>query len=85
MPRLAVGPLVSPAFVAESWRMARTARVHSIPSATEVAVGLGLLAIYAGAAVVLTWRVAGRFDRWLDRPRLSGATGPARLIEEARC
>jgi hypothetical protein len=79
MPRLAIGPVVTPWFVGESWRLATTAGLWFIPSGLLLAFGLWLLAIYAGAATALTSRVVNQFDRWLDRPR---ASGTAELAQE---
>jgi hypothetical protein len=77
LPRLAVGPLVSPEFARQSWRMAWAGGISHVPSLNSVATGLVLLSVYVGAASLLTLRAVGRFDVWLDRPRVSDASEPA--------
>ena len=72
MPRLAVAPLVSPRFVTEPWwGAARPLALYVDPLAFVPIGRLLLVAFYAGTAAILTWRIVTRFDRWLDRPKLS--------------
>ena len=40
------------------------------PHWLQVTVGLNCLGVYAIVAGVLTYRSVGRFDLWLDRPRM---------------
>ena len=63
--RVVVGPLVSYADFAGIWGPATMIGIRPI--------GLLLLGIYSSVAGFLTFRAVGRFDRWLDRPRMSGA------------
>ena len=70
MPMLAAGPLVPPRFVAqEAWRMTD---LRSIPASMPLPIALVLLSIYTISAIWLTIRVLKSFDRWIDRPPLSG-------------
>jgi hypothetical protein len=85
LPRLAASPLVTYHDSPGTWNSTRTEQIGPFPPTHDVAAGWGFLAIIIGAAAFLTWRVLGRFDRWLDRPRLSSMTErvpipiPARL------
>jgi len=75
MPRLAVTPLVSSQFVAETWwgtvTPATPMSLYTQPLSFAPAGRFVLVAIYVAAAAVLTWRVVGRFDDVLARPRLT--------------
>jgi hypothetical protein len=75
MPRLAVTPLVSPQFVAERWYGAARPLGRYVDPLNFVPAGrFLLLVIYVVAASILTWRVVGRFDDWLDRPRIAASS-----------
>jgi ABC-type transport system involved in multi-copper enzyme maturation permease subunit len=70
MPWLAVTPLGSLDFVDERWwRLAKPFGFYVDPTDFVPIGRLVLLVGYLVAAVVLTWRVVGRFDDQLDRPR----------------
>ena len=72
MPRLAVAPLVSPQFVPEQWWGAARPLGQYVDPLAFVPIGRLLLVVfYTVAAAILTWRTVTRFDRWLDRPKLS--------------
>ncbi len=75
--RVVVGPLVSYRDFDEAWRVGLTYAYDPARS-----FGVGLLAFFATVAGVLTQRSVGQFDRWLDRPRMTGGDA-ARAAEEA--
>jgi hypothetical protein len=73
MPSLAAMPLVTPQIAAERWFVAAKSLGLYVDASDFVPIGrFVLLALYIIAAAVLTWRVVGRFDDWLDRPRAFG-------------
>ena len=75
MPRLAVAPLVSNRLNGGPWwwNSADTSELVAVPL-TYVPIGTVLLiGVYVAAASILTWHSVARFDRWLDRPKLSAS------------
>lgn len=78
MPRLAVGPVVSYQFANNWWAAASNGLVFT----ENVGAGINLVGIYLAAAVVFTVLTVGRFDRCLDRPRLTRwVVAPARTAD----
>jgi ABC-type transport system involved in multi-copper enzyme maturation permease subunit len=77
MPTLAGWSLVSPRSFDSAWGAARA--MASLPPIRIFLAGmtLSVLCIYAASALALTRRIVGHFDRWLDRPPLSGVAAPA--------
>jgi ABC-type transport system involved in multi-copper enzyme maturation permease subunit len=71
MPRLAVGPIVSYEYAAVTWGMLTKSGDPLYVLADNRVIGVFLLTVYVGGAIVLTGSVVRRFDRWLDRPRLT--------------
>ncbi len=72
MPRLAVAPLVSrQAGAAQSWHTYVLPGLQVDPLDYVTYGRLLLLFVYVMVATILTWRTVTRFDRWLDRPKLS--------------
>jgi ABC-type transport system involved in multi-copper enzyme maturation permease subunit len=82
LPKLAAGLLEPRPFVDDAWvrRLADLFHISQKESLVDFCVPL-LLIFYVGAAGVLTYRIVARFDRWLDRPRISDATQPAWPVE----
>jgi ABC-type transport system involved in multi-copper enzyme maturation permease subunit len=72
-PRIVVGPLATYRYVADLWRATAQGAFFYFPDWIAIVQGAGLLMCYAALAGFLTLRAVVRFDRWLDRPRLSGA------------
>jgi hypothetical protein len=72
MPRLAVAPLVSPEFAGRVLSSLQTGGLRSLTSASYVVIVLFPLAIYLAVGAYLSWRVVGRFDHQIDRPRPTG-------------
>ena len=83
--RIVVGPLVSYGWFSQAWNQAKTIGV-SFVAVDFRAVGLFLLGFYVSVAATLTYRTVVRFDRWLDRPELSGDAPvdrkPAKVLDE---
>jgi ABC-type transport system involved in multi-copper enzyme maturation permease subunit len=68
MPWLAASPLALQSPRSEPWRASPWVHDQFVTSHFESGYVLGLLAIYLALALFLTWRMASRFDHWLDRP-----------------
>jgi ABC-type Na+ efflux pump permease subunit len=84
--RIAVGPLVSYAYVSESWATMSHGVFRHLRFASSIAAGMILALLYWLVAATLTLRTLTRFDAWLDRPRLSSESPsvrePARAAQE---
>jgi ABC-type transport system involved in multi-copper enzyme maturation permease subunit len=72
LPKLAAGLLDAQPFVDDAWvrGLSNTLRISQEKTIVAFCLPL-LLMIYVGVAALLTHRVVTRFDRWLDRPRMS--------------
>jgi ABC-type transport system involved in multi-copper enzyme maturation permease subunit len=85
-PRLVVAPLVSYGQFSDDWTLATKGEITRIPGFGNVVAGGLLLVIYVLVATLLTAKSVGRFDHWLDRPRLSNrepaVRKPAKTLEE---
>ncbi len=68
--RVVFGPLVSYADFAQVWREATTGDILAVSWLPSIVIGLFLMGIYGSVAAFLTYRSVGRFDGWLDRPRM---------------
>jgi hypothetical protein len=74
MPRLAVVPLISTQTLFEQRRAAYRPWAFQNDPLDLLPYGrLLLLTVYIVVAAILTWRIVTRFDRWLDRPKLSAS------------
>jgi ABC-type transport system involved in multi-copper enzyme maturation permease subunit len=70
-PRIVVGPLVSYRYVGDLWRTTAQGGFRYHPDRIAIVFGLLALTFYTALAAFLTYRSVGRFDHWLDRPRLT--------------
>jgi ABC-type transport system involved in multi-copper enzyme maturation permease subunit len=71
MPWLAVSPFITPQPDRTSWNMRSVGdRLTLTDSFSITTLALVLVAAYGAITALLTWRVIGQFDVWLDRPRL---------------
>jgi hypothetical protein len=77
MPMLAAGPLVTRHMATNS--LAIRADLNTEPARLPPALVSVLLALYMLSAILLTVRILRKFDRWLDRPPLTGAPKPEPL------
>ena len=91
MPMLAAGPLVPTQYVGDAWwnwQGPKNPSDPNLPATTWITFTYLLVGLYAISAILLSIRVIRSFDRWLDRPPLSGANRPhpepRRPLAEAR-
>jgi DHA2 family multidrug resistance protein len=83
LPSLSAWSMFSTKSLDEAWKVATTPGGPAAIGVILTGIVLGVVFIYAGTALALTWRVVGEFDRWLDRPPLQKTAAP-RLSQPVR-
>ncbi len=79
MPSISAWAMISPEQFSACWTVATTGSLPARAWWIIGGIGLGILFIYVGTAIALTWRILRHFDHWLDRPPLSASPAIARV------